>query len=57
MLAVDLRGFGETDNDPVALPDVADVAATMAPEFHVAYMLGRSLVGLRAEDILLRPAL
>ena len=51
VLAVDLRGFGETAMDGWRTSPV-EVAGPNGAEFHVAYMLGRSLVGLRAEDVL-----
>jgi dienelactone hydrolase len=51
VLAVDLRGFGETAMGAWRT-NPASVAGENGAEFHVAYMLGRTLVGLRAEDIL-----
>ena len=51
MLAVDLRGFGETAMDGWRTTPM-EVAGPNGAEIHVAYMLGRSLVGLRAEDVL-----
>ena len=51
VLAVDLRGFGETAMGAWRTSP-ATVAGDNGAEFFVAYLLGRSLVGLRAEDIL-----
>ena len=51
VLAVDLRGFGETAMDGWRTGPV-EVAGANGAEFYLAYMLGRSLVGLRAEDVL-----
>jgi hypothetical protein len=47
VLAVDLSGLGETA--------VGKPSATLAPEWkeaYLAYVMGRSLVGLRAEEVL-----
>jgi dienelactone hydrolase len=51
VLAIDLRGFGETAMGAWRTSP-AEVAGDNGAEFFVAYLLGRSLVGLRAEDIL-----
>lgn len=51
VIAVDLRGFGETSMGAWRTRPAA-VAGDNGAEFLVAYMLGKSLVGLRAEDIL-----
>lgn len=51
VLAVDLRGFGETAMNGWRTKPV-EVAGDNGAEFYVAYLLGQSLVGLRAEDIL-----
>ena len=50
VLAVDLRGMGETEStawryDPKYI-------GNNSAEYFIAYMLGRSLVGMRAEDVL-----
>jgi hypothetical protein len=46
VLAVDLSGFGETAVGPPTKPLAAEWK-----EFFLAYLMGRSLVGLRAEEI------
>ncbi len=51
VLAVDLRGFGETAMDSWRTRPVT-VAGDNGAEYHLAFLLGRSLVGYRAEDIL-----
>jgi cephalosporin-C deacetylase-like acetyl esterase len=51
VLAVDLRGFGETAMSPWRTAP-ADVAGPNGAEAFVAYMMGRSLAGMRAEDTL-----
>ncbi len=51
VLAVDLRGFGETSMNAWRVR-TAEVAGDNGAEFYIAYMMGRSFVGLRAEDIL-----
>jgi hypothetical protein len=51
VLAVDLRGFGETSMNAWRVKP-AEVAGDNGAEFYIAYMMGRSFVGLRAEDIL-----
>ena len=52
VLAVDLRGYGETQTDPWRYQQIADSLGPNSAEFFVAYMLGHSLVGMRAEDVL-----
>jgi hypothetical protein len=49
VLAVDLRGFGETEMYPWR-SGPAEVTGNNGTEFFVAYMLGESLVGMRASD-------
>jgi len=51
VLAVDLRGFGETSMKAWRRGPAA-VAGDNGAEYLVAYMMGRSLLGMRAEDIL-----
>jgi dienelactone hydrolase len=51
VLAVDLRGFGETSMNAWRVKP-AEIAGDNGAEFYIAYMMGRSFVGLRAEDIL-----
>jgi dienelactone hydrolase len=49
VLAVDLRGVGQTrPGGPGTYPQVA----TETQDFYIAYLLGRSYVGMRAEDVL-----
>lgn len=52
VIAVDLRGFGETAMRPWRYGP-PDVTGNNGAEFYVAYMLGRPLLGMRAEDVLL----
>jgi hypothetical protein len=47
VLAVDLRGIGETAGGP---PN--ELLGAAWKEFYLAYLLGQSMVGLRAEDVL-----
>jgi hypothetical protein len=51
VLAVDLRGCGETEMFPWRTGP-AEVTGNNGTEFFVAYMLGESLVGMRAADTL-----
>ncbi|MCA9068332.1 MAG: hypothetical protein KDA84_05385, partial [Planctomycetaceae bacterium] len=50
VLAVDLRGYGETESP--AWRFSRTYAGSNAAEYFISYMLGQSLVGSRAEDIL-----
>lgn len=50
--AVDLRGYGETQMRAWRYSAMADQIGSNAAEFFVAYMLGESLVGQRADDLL-----
>ncbi len=50
--AVDLRGYGETATKPWRYRDVTEAMGPNSAETFIAYMLGRSLVGLRATDLL-----
>ena len=52
VFAVDLRGIGETAMQPWRTSP-AEVAGNNGAEAFVAYMMGRSLAGMRAEDTLL----
>jgi hypothetical protein len=49
-LAVDLRGSGETHPNPEAKPDA--LFGGDAKDVMLAYLLGKSYVGMRAEDVL-----
>jgi dienelactone hydrolase len=50
--AVDLRGYGETATKPWRYRAVTETMGPNSAETFIAYMLGRSLVGLRATDLL-----
>ena len=50
VLAVDLTGLGETES--TAWRYDPEYIGNNSAEYFIAYMLGRSLVGLRAEDVL-----
>lgn len=52
VLAVDLCGVGETQMKPWRYGSVAGVLGPNSAEYFVAYMLGKSFVGMRAEQIL-----
>lgn len=52
VLVVDLRGIGETAMYPWRAGPV-EVVGNNGAEYFVSYMLGRSFVGLRAEEVLL----
>jgi len=52
VLAVDLRGFGETAVKVWRYPDAQEYTGVNAAEFFMSYKLNRSLLGMRAEDIL-----
>lgn len=52
VLAVDLRGIGETRTTPWRYKDALEFTGRNAAEFYIAYMLGKSFAGMRAEDIL-----
>lgn len=51
VLAVDLRGYGETQSS--AWRFSASHAGINAAEFFIAYMQGQSLVGMRTDDVLI----
>ena len=50
--APDLRGYGETAARPWRYQAVTPAMGRNSPETFIAYMLGQSLVGLRATDVL-----
>ncbi len=50
VLAVDLTGLGETES--TAWRYDPEYIGSNSAEYFIAYMLGRSLVGMRAEDVL-----
>ena len=52
VLAVDLRGCGETRTTPWRYGNAVEFAGGNVAEFFIAYMLGKSFVGMRAEDVL-----
>jgi dienelactone hydrolase len=52
VLAIDVAGCGETQMKPWRYGSMSGVLGPNSAEFYVAYMLGRSFVGLRAEQIL-----
>ncbi len=51
VVAVDLRGFGESQMNRKGW-SIQDVAAKGGFEYIVAYLLGKSFVGMRSEDLL-----
>lgn len=53
VLAVDMCGFGETAMTPWRYENIAQYCGANTPEYFVAYMLGRSLAGMRAEEVLM----
>ncbi len=52
VLAVDLRGFGETQTTPWRYVDAHKFTGHDVAEFYIAYMLDKTFLGMRAEDIL-----
>ena len=52
VLTFDVAGCGETQMKPWRYGSMSGVLGPNSAEFYVAYMLGRSLVGLRAEQII-----
>lgn len=52
VLAFDVAGCGETQMKPWRYGSMSGVLGPNSAEFYVAYMLGRSFVGLRAEQIM-----
>ena len=53
VLAIDVAGCGETRMKPWRYGSMSGVLGPNSAEFYVAYMLGQSFVGLRAEQILM----
>lgn len=53
VLALDVAGCGETQMKPWRYGSTSGVLGPNSAEFYVAFMLGRSFVGLRAEQILM----
>jgi len=51
VLAIDVRGCGETSMHGWRVKP-PEIVGDNGAEFYIAYMMGRSLVGMRAEDIL-----
>lgn len=51
VLAIDVAGCGETRMKPWRYGSMSGVLGPNSAEFYVAYMLGRSFVGVRAEQI------
>lgn len=51
VLAIDLAGCGETSMKPWRYGSMSGVLGPNSAEFYVAYMLGRSVVGLRVNQI------
>jgi hypothetical protein len=52
VLAIDVAGCGETQMKPWRYGSMSGVLGPNSAEFYVAYMLGESFVGLRADQIL-----
>ncbi|MFQ5809028.1 MAG: alpha/beta hydrolase family protein, partial [Armatimonadota bacterium] len=52
VLAVDLRGCGETQTTPWRYRGAIGITGRNPAEFFIAYMLGKSFLGMRAEDVL-----
>jgi len=52
VLAVDLRGIGETRTTPWRYTQAFEFTGDNPAEFFIAYMLDKSFIGMRAEDIL-----
>ena len=53
VLAIDVSGIGETAMRPWRFGSMSGVLGPNTAEFFVAYMLGESFVGMRAEEILI----
>jgi dienelactone hydrolase len=51
VLAVDLRGIGETATTPWRYKDAIEFTGRDAAEYFIANMLDKSFVGMRAEDV------
>ncbi|MFK5923736.1 MAG: acetylxylan esterase [Verrucomicrobiota bacterium] len=52
ILAVDIRDTGETRTHNWRYGQAAEITGPATAEFFIAYMLGKSYLGMRAEDIL-----
>jgi dienelactone hydrolase len=52
VLAIDLRGIGETATTPWRYLNSMEWTGPSTAEFFISYMLGKSFLGMRAEDIL-----
>ncbi len=52
VMAVDIRGFGETSTSPWRYVQTHGFTGPDVAEFYIALMLGKTFVGMRAEDIL-----
>lgn len=52
VLAVDLRGCGETRTTPWRYTGTTNLTGDNTAEFFIAYMLDKSFLGMRTEDIL-----
>jgi hypothetical protein len=52
VLAVDVRGCGETRTTTWRYGNASEFTGGNTAEFFIAYMLGKSFLGMRAEDIL-----
>jgi len=52
VMAVDIRGFGETSTSPWRYVQAHGFTGHDVAEFYIALMLGKTFVGMRAEDIL-----
>ncbi|MFH1965583.1 MAG: hypothetical protein ABIJ42_08600, partial [Acidobacteriota bacterium] len=52
VLAIDVRGIGETATTPWRYLNSLEWTGPAVAEFFISYMLGESFLGMRAEDIL-----
>lgn len=52
VLAVDVRDIGETRTHNWRYGKAAEITGAATAEFYIAYMLGKSYLGMRTEDIL-----
>ena len=52
VLAVDLRGMGETKTTPWRYTQALEFTGANTAEIFIGYMLGKSFLAMRAEDIL-----
>ena len=51
-MAIDVRGIGETATTPWRYLNSLEWTGPAVAEFFISYMLGKSFLGMRAEDIL-----